>query len=223
MNFPPLVAFVSRIHVPETEKTSLASAGQPLLAALSPLLDVSCLTMLHQVCNTQQIFSPPPANNIIKLTMGLQTPQLPLLVQPATECLFIRGLLPLLDCLLDCWKQPPPQRWYVSFFSSASYCPSSYVLLFFILPLLLVGRDCSRCRCGRGRAKIADVLYGRAQHNRREYGRACGRGNRGLDHGPRRFWLYDKICTPLQAMHWLAVSFCAFDIFFTTGTMFNYA
>ena len=40
-----------------------------------------------------------------------------------------------------------------------SFSPSSYVLFFFLLSLLLVGRDCSRCRCGRGRTEIAGVLY----------------------------------------------------------------
>ena len=34
---------------------------------------------------------------------------------------------------------------------------SFLLLLFFFPPLLLVGRDCIRCRCGRGRTDVARV------------------------------------------------------------------
>ena len=62
---------------------------------------------------------------------------------------------------------------YVPFFSSASFLlPLTPVLL---PPLLLVGRDRIRCRCGRGRTDVARVLYGRA-HGRRGCGHVRGHG-----------------------------------------------
>ena len=100
-------------------------------------------------------------------------PQLPLVVQPATDCLFFRDLLPLLGYLLDRSKRPPPQKWRSVYFLLLLFFFLS--LLFFFLSLLLVGRDRRRGRCGHGCAVIVAVLFGR-DHNRRGCGRVRGRG-----------------------------------------------